>query len=447
MTYLAAPVPPLSADQLLLLFLQLGVLLLLAFGLGRLAQRFGMPAVAGELLTGVLLGPSVLGSAFPAVGGWLFPADAAHVHLIDAVSQFAVVLLVGVAGLHLDLAIVRRRRGVVATVTTGGLLLPMALGIAAGYLVPRVLFPAETHRTTFALFLGVAMAVSAVPVIAKTLTDMRLMHRDVGQLILATATIDDAMAWFLLSVISSLAVHTFVPGQVVVSILWLIGFLAAAALLGRPAVRLAMGWANRAPDAGPANVVAVVAILLSAATAQALALEAIFGALVAGVLIGLPGVADPARLAPLRTVVLTVLAPIFLAGAGLRVDLRALADPVVLLWGVVILALAIVGKFTGAYLGARLGRRPHWEGIAIGAGLNARGVVEIIIAMIGLRLGVLNTATYTIVVLVAVLTSVMAPPLLRRAMARLEQNAEESLRESRHLEWAGAVRGSSTEPR
>lgn len=432
-----APVPPIPAHQLLLFFLQLGLLLLLAFGLGRLAQRFGMPAVVGELLTGVLLGPSILGTVAPDLGGWLFPQRPDQVHLVDGLGQFCVVLLVGVAGVHLDLKLVRRRKGTVAAVTTGGLVLPLVLGVAAGYLVPRQMFPAMTERTTFALFLGVAMAVSAVPVIAKTLTDMRLLHRDVGQLILASATIDDAMAWFLLSLISSMAVNTFAGGQVAVAVVCLVGFLAAAAFLARPAVRLVMGWANKAADDGPANALAVVIILLSAAAAHSLKLEAIFGALVAGVLIGLPGVVDPARLAPLRTVVLSVLAPIFLASAGLRVDLRALADPVVLATGCVILLLAILGKFAGAYLGARLSRQGHWEAVALGAGLNARGVVEIIIAMVGLRLGVLNTATYTIVVLVAVFTSIMAPPMLRRAMARVEQNAAEELRESRHMEWSG----------
>ncbi|EEP73316.1 sodium/hydrogen exchanger [Micromonospora sp. ATCC 39149] len=432
----AAPVPPLGSHQLLLFLLQVGLLLLLAVVLGRVAQRFGLPAVVGELLTGVLLGPSVLGALAPDIGRWLLPADPDQVHLLDAIGQFGVVLLVAVAGLHLDLRLVRRRAGTIGAVAVGGLAVPLGLGIAAGLLAPAALLAAGQERTVFALFVGVAMAVSAVPVIAKTLTDMRLLHRDVGQIILAAASLEDAAAWFLLSLISSVAVSTLTAGQVVTALLYLVAYLAVAVLVGRPVTRRAMRWANAQPDGGAASAVAVVIVLAFAAGAHALGLEAIFGALVAGVLIGLPGNGEPARLAPLRTVVLSVLAPIFLASAGLRVDLRALADPEVLAAGAVILALAVLGKYTGAYLGARLARQSHWEGVALGAGLNARGAVEIIIAMVGLRLGVLNTASYTIVVLVAVVTSVMAPPMLRVAMRRVEQNAEETLRESRHLEWA-----------
>jgi len=425
-----APVAPLASHQLLLFLLQAGVLLLLATILGRLAQRFGLPAVVGELLTGVLLGPSLLSQLVPSVGHWLLPGDPSQMHLLDALGQFSAVLLVAVAGLHIDVRLVRRRTGTIAALATGGLLLPLGLGVATGLLVPMALLPATDQRVMFALFLGVAMAVSAVPVIAKTLSDMRLMHRDVGQLILATASLDDALAWFMLSVISSMAVSALTVGNVLTSLLRLILFVAAAALIGRPAVRRAMRWANAQRDVEPAVAIAVITVLLFSAAGHALGLEAIFGALVAGVLLGLPGGVEPARLAPLRTVVLSVLAPLFLASAGLRVDVRALADPVVLLAGLVILVLAVLGKFFGAYLAARLTRQSHWEAVALGAGLNSRGVVEIVMGMVGLRLGILNTATYTIVLLVAVLTSVMAPPMLRRAMRRIEHTAEEALREN-----------------
>lgn len=132
---------------------------------------------------------------------------------------------------------------------------------------------------------------------------------------------------------------------------------------------------------------------------------------------------------PLRTLVISVLAPIFFATAGLRMDLTALARPAVLISAVAVLAVAVVGKFVGAYLGARASRLSHWEGLALGAGLNARGVIEVIVAMVGLRLGILNTAAYTIVVLIAIATSLMAPPTLRYAARRIEVTTEERERE------------------
>jgi Kef-type K+ transport system membrane component KefB len=135
------------------------------------------------------------------------------------------------------------------------------------------------------------------------------------------------------------------------------------------------------------------------------------------------------RLAPLRTVVMSVLAPLFFATAGLRMDLTELGRPAVLGAAAAVLLVAILGKFVGAYLGARASRLGHWEGLALGAGLNARGVIEVIVAMVGLRLGVLTTAAYTIIVLVAIVTSLMAPPSLRYAMRRIAVSDEERVRE------------------
>jgi Kef-type K+ transport system membrane component KefB len=134
-------------------------------------------------------------------------------------------------------------------------------------------------------------------------------------------------------------------------------------------------------------------------------------------------------MAPLRTVVMGVLAPVYFATAGLRMDLTALAEPAVLGAAVLALVLAVVGKFAGAYLGARASALSHWEGLALGAGLNARGVIQVIVATVGLRLGVLSTATYTVIVLVAIVTSLMAPPTLRYAVRRIAVTEEEQARE------------------
>ncbi|WP_433498386.1 cation:proton antiporter [Sphaerimonospora sp. CA-214678] len=432
-----APVPTLAGHQTLLFLLQLGVLLLIALCLGRLAQRCGLPSIVGELLTGILLGPSMLGWAAPDLVGRLTPSSPEQAHLLDAVALLSVVLLVGVSGAHLDVGLVRRRAATVARVSMGALLLPLALGVTTGALVPGVLVGGETDRVTFAVFLGVAMSVSAIPVIAKTLMDMKLLHRDIGQLALASATINDVVAWFVLSLVSAMAGAGLSAGHLATSSLFLVAFLVLAVLLGRLLIPRVMGWAARTGDAGTTSATAVVIVLLGAAAGHALRLEAVFGAFVAGVLIGSRRTVEPALLAPLRTVVLSVLAPIFLASAGLRVDLTALADPAVLLSGLVILLLAVLAKFLGSYMGARLSRMSRAEGVALGAALNSRGAVEVVMAMVGLRLGVLNQATYTIVVLVAVLTSIMAPPLLRWAMNRVESTAAERFREEELSGWHG----------
>jgi Kef-type K+ transport system membrane component KefB len=427
----AAPVAPISAHGLLVFLLQVGLLLLLALALGRLAVKLGMPAIVGELCAGVLAGPSVLAHLAPGFHDWLLPTDTAQFHLLDAVGQIGVLLLVGLTGVHLDLGLVRRRGITAARISIAGVALPLGLGVATGLLMPDSLVPDSADRSTFALFLGVALAVSAIPVIAKTLMELRLLHRNIGQLTLCAVMIDDIVGWLLLAVVSAMATTGVRAGDIGLSV----GYLAvvvAVALLVRPVARAALRRAEKSDqnhNGGSTLALVTVAILLSAAATQAMRLEAVLGAFVCGIVISSCGALNPARLAPLRAVVLSVFAPLFFATAGLRMDLTLLAKPVVLLAGIGVLVAAIVGKFVGAYVGARLSRLGHWEGLALGAGMNARGVIEVIIAMVGLRLGVLTPEMYTIVVLVAVVTSLMAPPILRLTMTRVEQTAEERLRE------------------
>jgi Kef-type K+ transport system membrane component KefB len=422
---LSSPVQPVPAHELLVFLLQIGILLLTATLLGRLAARFSMPAVVGELLAGVILGPSLFGWTVPDVSGWLFPKQPEQMHLLDGVGQVGVLLLVGLTGIGIDLALIRRRSLTAVRVSLAGIIVPFVPGIGLGYLLARLL-DIQGRTTVFALFLGVAMCVSAIPVIAKTLMDMNLIHRNIGQLTLAAGMVDDAFGWFMLSIVSAMAIGGVTTGKVTTALLYLVLFVLAAVLVGRHVVR----WVLRlCGDSEEWTVAAsVVMILLSAAATQALQLEAVFGAFVCGILIGSSPDFQRSRTSALRTLVLTFLAPIFFATAGLRIDLRALGKPMVLLAAVLVLLTAIAGKFAGAYLGALLSRLNRWEALALGAGMNARGVVEVIVAMVGLRLGVLDTDTYTIIVLVAVVTSLMAPPILRLAMRRVEYTAEEELR-------------------
>ncbi|MFI6512251.1 cation:proton antiporter [Streptosporangium sp. NPDC050855] len=440
---LAAPIAPIAAHELLVFLLQVGILLMLAVSLGRLAARFGMPAVVGELSVGVILGPSLLAWAAPGVHGWLFPAVPEQYHLLDAVGQIGVLLLVGLTGMHMDMGLVRRRGGTAAGVSIGGLVIPLALGIGAGFVLPKALIPEGTDVTVFALFMGVAMCVSAIPVIAKTLMDMNLLHRNIGQLTLTAGMIDDAFGWFMLSIVSAMAVNAVSTATVLTSFAYLVAIIVFALTLGRPLVRHTLRLAARSDEPGPTVAAAAVLVILAGAGTHALGLEAVFGAFICGILITTAGKVDPTRLAPLRTVVLSGFAPIFFATAGLRMDLTALARPEVLLAGLVILAIAIIGKFLGAYAGARLSRLNRWEALALGAGLNARGVIEVVVAMVGLRLGILSVEAYTIVILVAIVTSLMAPPILRLAMAKVEQTSEEKIREAEHQAWTRQPVGGS----
>ncbi|MFI9331097.1 cation:proton antiporter [Kitasatospora sp. NPDC052868] len=427
----SAPLPPLGSSELLVLLLQAGVLLGSAHLLGRLAVRCALPSLVGELCAGVLLGPSLLQQVLPAVSQWLFPHRAEQLHLLDAVGQLGVLLLVGLTGLELDLGLARRKGRTAARVSAWGLLVPFALGVVTAFRLPAALTRSDAQPTVFALFLGVAMCVTAIPVIAKTLIDMDLLHRDVGQLTLMAGLVDDVFGWTMLSLISAMAGAGLTGAAVTGAVLSLAVLVAGALLLGRVLIRPLFRRLDRSGDRKATTGAFVTLVLLGAAGSQALHLEAVFGAFVCGVLVNAYGRPDPARLAPLRSVTTSVLAPLFFATAGLRMDLMALGGPLVLAGALAVLGVAVLGKFAGAYIGARSSGLAPWEGIALGAGMNARGVVEVVIAMVGLRLGILSTPMYTVILLVAVATSVMAPPLLRRAMARLPETAEEAARYAR----------------
>ncbi|KNB52153.1 cation:proton antiporter [Streptomyces caatingaensis] len=441
MTVAATAVAPLPGHALLVLLLQVGCLLLVALLLGRLARRFGMPPLVGELAAGVLLGPSLLSRVAPGAGGWLFPQRVEQMHLLDALGQLGVILLVGFTGMHVDLRLVRRQGPRAAGVSAAGLVLPLVLGVWLGLLMPGRLRAEGADPVVFALFVGVAMCVSAIPVIARTLLDMRLIHRDVGQLILVAGTVDDAAGWLLVSLIGAMATTGLHPAGAGLALAHLALLLAGAATVGRLLVGAALRAAVRAAVPGLPAVTAVVLMVLSAAASQALGLEAALGAFLCGVLMGASKGVDPRELAPLNTTVTSVLAPLFFAGAGLRMDLSSLADPTVALWGLAVFGTAVLGKFLGAFAGGLAARMGRWECLALGAGMNARGVIEVIIAMTGVRLGLLTVETYSVVVLVAVLTSLMAPPLLRLAMDRVAHTPEEAARERRVLALQGADAG------
>src|SRR4051794_27086588 len=234
----AGPVAPLGTHEQLILLLQLGVLLGLALLLGRLAVRLRLPAVVGELAAGVLLGPSLLAHLAPSVSTWLLPHDPVQQHLLDAVGLVGVLLLVGVTGMHVDLDLVRRTGVRAAGVSAGGLLIPLATGVGLGFLLPASV--SGRGGAVFAMFLGVAMCVSAIPVISKILLELRLLHRGIGQLIMTAAAIDDIAGWLLLSVVSAVATHGLRAAQIVLSVGSLVAVVTIAVVLGRPAVRGAL---------------------------------------------------------------------------------------------------------------------------------------------------------------------------------------------------------------
>jgi Kef-type K+ transport system membrane component KefB len=424
----AGPVAPMSGHQVLIFLLLMSLLFGVALALGLLARRLGLPSVIGELCAGVLVGPSVVGHLSPHLTSWLRIDQAGQLHLVDAVAQLGVLLLVGVTGIGVDVGLLRRRAGMTVWVSTTSLVLPLVSGVALGFLLPAALVAPGGDRITFAAFVGVALCVSAVPVIAKTLLDLRLLHRDIGQLIIGSATFSDLVGWLLLSIVSAMATVGVRATSVLLPVLYLVGTFVACLTIARFVVCRVVRMAGRHRDRSVLVAAVVLLLSLFAVGTQALGLEAVLGAMLGGVVIGSVRGLDRDALKPLRSFVMAVLAPLFFATAGLRMDLTVLVRPEILFATALALLVAITTKFAGAYFGARTARLSRWEAMALGAGLNARGAIEVIIAMVGLQLGVLTTEMYTVIVLVAIVTSLIAPPMLRMAARHIEVTPEEEER-------------------
>ncbi|MPZ73242.1 MAG: sodium:proton antiporter [Nitriliruptorales bacterium] len=432
---------PLTEHQLLVFWLQLLVLVVVARGLGGVMRRVGQPAVVGELTAGLLLGPTVLGRIAPDFFDFLFPGEAVHGGLLLSVAWIGVALLLVVTGFETDLALLARLGRSSLTVSTGSLLVPLAMGFAIGGALPPVFHGPQATGLTFAAFIGVALSISALPVIAKILMDMNLMRRNIGQVIVAAGMANDVVGWVLLGTIAGVVTSGEVAvGGFVLTVAAMAVFIVVMLTVGQRAVDAALRRARQGTGGAESGfTVAMVAVFAAGAMTQALGVEAVLGAFVAGIVLGRSRYRSEEVTHTLEMITHSFFAPVFFATAGLFVDLGLLADPVTLGWAAAVVAVAAIAKLVGSYIGARAGGMSGTEGLAIGVGLNARGAIEIVIATVGLGLGVLNQRSYTVVVVLALATSIMAPPLLRIALRHVRTGGEEEARLEREAVMHSSV--------
>jgi Kef-type K+ transport system membrane component KefB/nucleotide-binding universal stress UspA family protein len=414
--------------DVLVLIIQIAVLLLIARALGEIAQRLGQPAIIGEILAGIVLGPSLLSGFFPFVNEWIVPQTEVQGYLLEVISLIGVMFLLLITGLETDLALIRRHARTAIGVSYGGILVTFSSGFLLGQLLPEFLLADPNQRLVFALFVATAMSISAIPVIAKVLMDLDLMRRDIGQIIIASGMSDDTNGWILLSIIIGLASGQAVtPGGVIEAVGKVLAFMAISFTLGRWLVKKTLDFVqDEVMSRDSLLTLVLVLAFVWGAIAQALNLEAVLGAFIMGILFGqMPRLPDSVH-QTLESIALGIFAPIFFAVAGLKVNVMNLLEPELLYIALIVIFIASAGKVAGTYLGARLiGRCDHWTALSFGAGLNARGAMEIIIATIGLSKGILSQDMFSIIVLMAMATSLMAPPALRWTLKHVTPEEQE----------------------
>ncbi len=421
---------------------QLALLMLVGRLLGELMIRFKQPGVMGQLIAGLVLGPSLLGALFPDWQHAIFPAAKEQKAMLDAVSQFGVLMLLLLTGMETDLKLVRRTGAASAIASLAGIVVPFACGVALGQALPDSMLPDPGKRLITSLFLGTALSIASVKIVATVIREMNFMRRSVGQIILASAIIDDTVGWMITAVIFSLALQGRADlMSIAQSVLGTLAFMGLSLTIGRRVVFMIIRCVNDVFVSDFAVITAILLIMCAMALiTDLIGVHTVLGAFVAGILIGESPILTRHIDEQLRGLVLAFFMPVFFATAGLSADLTILKDPTLLLLTVGLIAIASIGKFGGAFVGGKLAGLTFPESLALGTGMNARGSTEVIVATIGLSMGALSQNLFTMIVTMAVITTMAMPPTLRWALARLPIRKEEKQRlEREEMEARGFV--------
>lgn len=398
-------------------FLELAVILGACRLVGLLARRVGQPQVVGEMIAGVLLGPSLLGRIAPGIQHHLFPPGQSNT-VLYTMAQIGLVLYMFLIGLNFDANLIKHRAGTAVAVSAAGIFAPLALGslLAMPLLAWGIYFDKSVTLVMAMMFLGASIATTAFPMLARIIFEQRLSGTPLGTLALACGAADDALSWCLLAVV--LAIHRGNPALAATAIIGGILYSVLLVTIGRKALTV-LGTISERRKTITAPVLSTVLILLMACAwfTDTIGIYAIFGTFILGVAMpsGFFAQELTTRLEPLVT---TFLLPLFFVYSGLNTQIGLLNSPA--LWAVTlgILVVSIAGKGVACTVAARLNKVPLRESIALGSLMNARGLIELILLNIGLQAGIITPTLFTILVLVAIVTTLMATPIFEFVYGR-----------------------------
>jgi len=426
-----------------LLVAELVLLVLVGRILGEGMQRLGQPALMGNLLAGLVLGPSLFGAIWPEAQKLIFPSDPAQKGMIDGLAQVGILFLLLLTGMETDVKLMSKTKGAAAAISLAGIALPFACGFALGEFLPASLLPdMPGGRLVPALFLGTALSISSVKIVAMVVREMNFMRRNLGQVIVSTAIMEDTVGWVIIAItfgiagagkVDALGLAKTIGG---VTLFMLFCFTA-----GRWLVFSAIRWVNDTFRSDFPVITAIIVIMgTMALITQLLGIRTVLGAFMAGVLVGQSPILTGHIQQQLRGMISAFFMPIFFGMSGLAADLTILRDPILALLTAGLVLIASFGKFSGAFFGSLIGGLTWREGVALGCAMNARGSTEVIVASIGLSMGALTQNLYTMIVTMALLTTMAMPPMLRAALAGLPMDESERKRvERERLDEKGFV--------
>lgn len=398
--------------DVLLLLAQIAGILVVARLVGRIIGLFGQPQVVGEMLAGILLGPSLLGWVAPDVWLALFPP--ASLGFLSALSQIGLVFFMFLVGLELDPRQLRGRGHTALLTSHASIIAPFLLGALLALLLYPRLSDDSVEFTAFALFMGAAMSVTAFPVLARMLAERGLLKTRLGAVAIACAAVDDVSAWCLLAVVAVVAR----AGEAAVSLPMMFGGVLLYAAVMLTAVRWGLARLQRVVErrgelSQDAVAFVVFFILASALVTERLGIHAVFGAFLAGAVMPRDEKITGALLERFHDLMVILFLPLFFAFTGLRTSVQLISGDL-WAWCAVVVFVAVAGKMGGSAIAARASGLTWREGWALGTLMNTRGLMELVILNVGLDLGVISPALFAMMVLMALATTLMTTPLLER---------------------------------
>lgn len=388
------------------------VIILTARALGSVFTHLRQPAVIGEMVAGVLLGPSLLGRLFPAAAGFLLPPGVAS--YLEVIAQVGVVLFIFLVGLELDGTLLKNQPGASVVVSIASIAVPFGLGAAFAIRIHGSLAPTGVPLGVFALFIGVSMSVTAFPILARILTDRGMQRTPLGVLALTCAAINDVIAWCLLALVVGVAQAE--PSRAAITIALSVVFVAAMVLIVRPFVaRLVRAYDPARHDPRTALAGILVGLLGCALVTDVIGIHPLFGAFAFGAIV--PHDSELARdvEARLTDVVVVLLLPVFFAFTGLRTQIGLVRGAGQWLLCAGIIAVATAGKVGGTFVAARLCGLERRESVSLGVLMNTRGLMELVALNVGLDLGVITPTLFAMLVLMALVTTFATSPVLELA--------------------------------
>jgi Kef-type K+ transport system membrane component KefB/mannitol/fructose-specific phosphotransferase system IIA component (Ntr-type) len=408
----------LAPHDVMTMFLALAVLLGAAKFAGELMQKIDQPAVLGEIMAGILLGPTVLGHFKPAIYAALFPSTGVMPIVLDTVSTLGVVFFLLTAGMEIDLRSIFRQGKSALLVSFFGVLVPFGFGFGAAWFFPRYLGAQMSADTLiFALFVGTALSISALPVIAKILMDLNLLRSEMGTVVMSSAMFDDLVGWILFSLIlGMMKANTHSLGGVKRTILLVAAFTLIALTAVRWLIDKLVPWIQ-AHTSWPGGILGFIFTLTlgSAAFAEFAGIHAVFGAFIIGIAVGESSHLRKRTAEHIHQIVTNVFAPFFFATIGLRTNFVTNFNLGVT---ATIVAVACVGKLIGAGYGARLGGMDRRTSLGVGLAMNARGAMEMILGILAMQAGLIQEKMFVALVTMALFTSLASAPAIRFLVRR-----------------------------